>query len=51
MTRAANTTTTATKKSDVTYSIRSVPEYYEPASTGGGGGGVSAAILWSRSGL
>lgn len=46
---ASLTTTTATKKSDVTYSIRSVPEYYEPASTGGGGGGGGTTILWPRS--
>lgn len=36
------TTTTATKKTDVTYTIRSVPEYYEPSSSGGG-------INWPRS--
>ncbi len=36
------TTTTATKKTDVTYTIRSVPEYYEPASSGGG-------VNWPRS--
>lgn len=38
------TTTTATKNTDVTYTIRSVPEYYEPSPPGGGGG-----INWPRS--
>ena len=36
------TTTTATKKTDVTYTIRSVPEYYEPPAADGG-------VNWPRS--
>ena len=37
------TTTNASKNTDVTYSIRSVPEYYEPSATGGAG------VNWPRS--
>jgi len=40
------TTTTAAKTTDVTYSIRSVPEYYEPPSVSGGG----IAVLWPQHG-
>ena len=33
-----DSTTSATKAADVTYTSKSVPEYYEPGSGGGGGG-------------
>ena len=39
------TTTTASKTTDITYTIRSVPEYYEPSPPGGGGGYIN----WPRS--
>ena len=32
-------TTSATKAADVTYTIKTVPEYYVPGDSGGGGGG------------
>ena len=40
------TTTTASKTADVTYTIRTVPEYYEPAASTGTGG---TYVNWPRS--
>lgn len=41
----SQTTTSAVKNADVTYTTRSVPEYYEPAAVSGGG----ASVNWPRS--
>ena len=41
----SQTTTSAIKNADVTYTTRSVPEYYEPAAVSGG----SAFVNWPRS--
>ena len=40
---ATDTTTAASKSADVTYTIKSVPEYYEPNATSGMG------VNWPRS--
>ena len=48
---AVDTTTKAIKRTDVSYLIRTVPEYYEPQSLSGGGGGGGVAIgSWSSGG-
>ena len=41
----SQTTTSAIKNADVTYTTRSVPEYYEPAAVSGG----SVFVNWPRS--
>ncbi|MBF5006358.1 hypothetical protein [Diaphorobacter caeni] len=48
------TTTTASKDTEVTYTTRAVPEYYEPAkntgaSGSGGTGGTTTTVNWPRS--
>ena len=46
---ATDTTTAASKNANVTYTIKSVPEYYEPAATSGMVVPGGMAVNWPRS--